>query len=111
MNENKAVKGYKLFDPDWMCRGKKYTCPGIFEEDVNSHVCVKEFLYVSVTSCNDKTSYGLYYTMGGLFLLLFIFMVRFSDPNRLLGFLYYADCMPNTQIIVNRYDIITLFKN
>ena len=26
------VKGYKVFDPDWTCSGKQYTCPGKFEE-------------------------------------------------------------------------------
>ena len=36
MNE---VKGYKVFKPDWTCRGKQYTCPGKFEEDVSLSVC------------------------------------------------------------------------
>ena len=34
-----SVKGYKVFNPDWTCKGKQYTCPGIFEEDVNPSVC------------------------------------------------------------------------
>ena len=29
-----SITGYKVFNPDWTCRGKAYTCPGIFEEDV-----------------------------------------------------------------------------
>lgn len=33
------VKGYKVFDADWQCRGKQYTCPGKFEEDVEPCVC------------------------------------------------------------------------
>lgn len=33
------VKGYKVFNPDWTCRNKQYTCPGIFEEDVIPSVC------------------------------------------------------------------------
>ena len=33
------VKGYKVFNPDWTCKGKQYTCPGTFEEDVNPSVC------------------------------------------------------------------------
>ena len=33
------IKGYKVFNPDWTCRGKKYTCPGTFEEDVELSVC------------------------------------------------------------------------
>ena len=28
----KTVKGYKAFESDWTCRGKKYTCPGVFED-------------------------------------------------------------------------------
>lgn len=34
-----SVKGYKVFAPDWTCKGKQYTCPGTFEEDVNPTVC------------------------------------------------------------------------
>ena len=34
-----SVKGYKVFNPDWKCKGKQYTCPGTFEEDVNPSVC------------------------------------------------------------------------
>ena len=34
-----SVKGYKVFAPDWTCKGKQYTCPGTFEEDVNPSVC------------------------------------------------------------------------
>ena len=33
------VKGYKVLNPDWTCKGKQYTCPGTFEEDVNPSVC------------------------------------------------------------------------
>ena len=33
------VKGYKVFNPDWTCRDKQYTCPGTFEEEVNPSVC------------------------------------------------------------------------
>ena len=33
------VKGYKVFNPDWTCKGKQYTCPGTFEEDVKPSVC------------------------------------------------------------------------
>ena len=34
-----SVKGYKVFNPDWTCRGKQYTCPGTFEESVIPSVC------------------------------------------------------------------------
>ena len=33
------VKGYKVFNPDWTCKSKQYTCPGTFEEFVNPSVC------------------------------------------------------------------------
>lgn len=33
------IKGYKVFNPDWTCKGKQYTCPGTFEENVNPAVC------------------------------------------------------------------------
>ena len=33
------VKGYKVFDPNWTCRGKQYTCPGKFEEKGELEVC------------------------------------------------------------------------
>ena len=26
------VKGYRAFESDWTCRGKQYTCPGVFED-------------------------------------------------------------------------------
>ena len=35
------VKGYKVFNSDWTCRNKKYTCPGFFEENVTPSVCEK----------------------------------------------------------------------
>ena len=38
MNEN-VVKGFKVFNPDWTCRSKKYGCPGRFEEDVTPSAC------------------------------------------------------------------------
>lgn len=33
------VKGYKVFDYDWQCRGKQYACPAKFEEDCVPCVC------------------------------------------------------------------------
>ena len=35
------IKGFKVFNPDWTCRSKLYTCPGTFEEDVTPDVCHK----------------------------------------------------------------------
>ena len=40
---NETVKGFKVFNPDWTCTPgsnfKQYTCPGIFEEDVDVKIC------------------------------------------------------------------------
>lgn len=33
------VYGYKIFNPDWTCRDKQYTCPGEFKEDVKQMFC------------------------------------------------------------------------
>ena len=36
-----VVKGYKVFNSDWKCRNKQYTCPGRFKEDVEPECCEK----------------------------------------------------------------------
>ena len=33
------VNGFKVFNPDWTCRNKQYTCPGQFKEDVKPMTC------------------------------------------------------------------------
>lgn len=33
------VKGYKVFNREWTCKNKKYTCPGRFKEDVELEIC------------------------------------------------------------------------
>lgn len=43
MAESKPIKGYKVFDKDWRCRGFQFTCPGIFEEYVIPKVCDRGF--------------------------------------------------------------------
>ena len=43
------IKGYKVFNSDWTCRNKQYTCPGKFEEDVELDVCsfvVVDYIFV-----------------------------------------------------------------
>ena len=37
--DEKIITGYKVFNPDWTCRGKQYSCPGTFEEDVVPKMC------------------------------------------------------------------------
>jgi len=39
--QESGVKGYKVFNPDWTCKGKQYTCPGKFEEDTEIILCKK----------------------------------------------------------------------
>ena len=39
MSETGAIRGFKVFNPDWTCRDKQYTCPGVFEENVIPSVC------------------------------------------------------------------------
>ena len=39
MSETGVIRGFKVFNPDWTCRDKQYTCPGAFEEDVAPSVC------------------------------------------------------------------------
>ena len=33
------IKGYKIFNSDWTCRNKQYSCPGEFVENVYPRVC------------------------------------------------------------------------
>lgn len=37
------VKGYKVFNPDWTCRGFHYEVGKIFEEDVKPSCCDRSF--------------------------------------------------------------------
>ena len=40
---SKTVKGYKVFNPDWTCRGFKYTVGETFEEEVKPSICNSGF--------------------------------------------------------------------
>ena len=40
---SKTVKGYKVFNPDWTCRGFKYTVGETFEEEIKPSVCNSGF--------------------------------------------------------------------
>lgn len=33
------IRGYKAFSYDWTCKGKQYTCPGVFEESGYIKLC------------------------------------------------------------------------
>lgn len=39
----KSVKGYKVFNPDWTCRGFQYEVGKTYEEDVTPSVCNRGF--------------------------------------------------------------------
>lgn len=39
----KTIRGYKIFEPDWTCRGYKFEVGNIYEEDVEPKVCSKGF--------------------------------------------------------------------
>ena len=39
MSKTGVVKGYKVFNFDWTCKNKQYSCSGRFEEDVIPSVC------------------------------------------------------------------------
>lgn len=49
-----GVRGYKVFNPDWTWRGKKYSCPGTFEEDVELEIYKRGMhFYKKLSSCFD----------------------------------------------------------
>lgn len=49
---DEIIKGYKVFNPDWTCRDFQYTCPGIFEEDVDPEVCERGFHFcLNLSDC------------------------------------------------------------
>ena len=50
------IKGYKVFNPDWTCRNKQYTCPGEFEEDVTPVECESGMHF-----CEDPADCFRYY--------------------------------------------------
>ena len=47
---NQPVKGYKVFNPDWTCRGFQYEVGKIFEEDVKPSCCSRGFHFCAKAS-------------------------------------------------------------
>ena len=47
---SEVIKGYKVFNPDWTCKGKQYACPGTFEEDVTPSVCGRGMHFCKVAA-------------------------------------------------------------
>ena len=56
---SKTVKGYKVFNPDWTCRGFKYTVGETFEEEIKPSVCNSGFHF-----CEKAIDCFNYYTFN-----------------------------------------------
>ena len=54
--ENKTVKGYKVFNPDWTCRNFKYEVGKTYKHDGNIRLCESGFHF-----CIDATDCFNYY--------------------------------------------------
>lgn len=59
MSETGVIRGFKVFNPDWTCRDKQYTCPGAFEEDVTPSVCDRGMHF-----CKKAADYFNYYSFN-----------------------------------------------
>ena len=58
MNEQNTVKGYKVFDPDWTCRGFQYQVGECYEMDEMPVVCEKGFHFCEkLIDCYDYYSF------------------------------------------------------
>lgn len=54
MEQDKIVKGYKVFNPDWTCKGYQFAVGQIFEEDVELKCCDRGFHFCEKASdCFD----------------------------------------------------------
>ena len=88
INKNEPIRGYKVFNPDWTCRNKQYTCPGIFEEDVNPHVCSEGMHF-----CRIAADCFNYY--------------RFDSSNKVAEVVTYGDIEENgDKCCTNKLEII-----
>ena len=47
------MEGYKVFEPDWTCRGFQYEVGKTFEEDVTPSCCNRGFHF-----CKELKDYG-----------------------------------------------------
>lgn len=64
-----VINGYKIFNPNWTCRDKQYSCPGEFVEDVEPIVCKRGMHFCrKLTDC--LFYYPLDYTIPGPNVLL-----------------------------------------
>lgn len=53
------VKGYKVFNPDWTCKGFQYEVGKIFEKDVKPRCCDRGFHFCEkVADCFSYYSFN-----------------------------------------------------
>ena len=82
------VKGFKVFNPDWTCRNKQYTCPGKFEEDVTPMMC-----NTGMHFCRRATDCFNYYT--------------FNPENHVAEVIAYGDIAENgDKTCTNKLEIV-----
>ena len=54
-----AVRGYKVFNPDWTCRHFQYEVGNVFEEDVDPSCCDRGFHFcLKAADCFNYYSYN-----------------------------------------------------
>ena len=59
MEDKNIVKGYKVFNPDWTCRGYQFAVGQIFEEDIEVKCCDRGFHFCEKASdCFDYYSFN-----------------------------------------------------
>ena len=82
------VKGYKVFNPDWTCREKQYTCPGKFEEEVELDVCGHGMYF-----CQTAADCFNYYT--------------FDSDNKVAEVIAYGEVLVKDSVsITNKLEIV-----
>ena len=59
MTMSEAIKGYKVFKPDWTCRGFQYEVGKIYEEDVIPKCCSRGFHFcIKASDCFNYYSFN-----------------------------------------------------
>lgn len=59
MSENKTVKGYKVFNPDWTCRGFQYKVGECYEMDERPKICERGYHFCKdLKDCYDYYSFN-----------------------------------------------------
>jgi hypothetical protein len=84
------IRGYKVFEPDWKCRNKQYSCPGEFEEDVVPNCCNSGMHF-----CKDLQDCFKYYS--------------FNPDNKVAEVVAYGDIdeeIENSKVCTNKLRII-----